>query len=50
MKLINHLVVRKRYEFDTIAASKKGELLVLSEHHCKNLYIVNKYSLNSEDK
>ena len=50
MKLVNSLVVRKNYTFDAIAVSKKGELIFLSEQHCQNLYLVNKYSLNSEEK
>jgi hypothetical protein len=48
MKLINQINVKKSYHFDFVTVSKKGEVIVLSEKKCQNLYIVNKYTLNSE--
>ena len=49
MKLMNQINVKKSHHFDFITVSKKGEVIVLSEKKCQNLYIVNKYALNSEE-
>ena len=50
MKLVNHLVMKKNYYFQYITVAKKGELIVLSQKNCQNLYVINKYNLNSEEK
>lgn len=49
MKLLSQLIVKKNHSFDFMTASKKGEVILLSEKNCQNLYIINKYSLNSEE-
>jgi hypothetical protein len=50
LKLINQLIIKKHYSFDDMTVSKKGEAIILSENQCQNLYIINKYVLNSEEK
>jgi hypothetical protein len=49
MKLVSQLVVKKAHLFDGMTASKRGEVILLSEKQCQQLYIINKYSLNSEE-
>ncbi len=49
LKVVNEVVVRRSYKFDYISVSRRGEVIILSENNCQQLYIVNKYSLNSED-
>ena len=50
MKLVSHLPVKKKHCFDQITVSRNGELSILSEKRCQNVYIINKYNLNSEDR
>ena len=38
MKLINQINVKKSYHFDFVTVSKKGEVIVLSEKKCQNLF------------
>lgn len=49
LKLLNQLIVKKNHSFELITASKKGEVIILAEKNCQNLYIINKYTLNSEE-
>ena len=49
MKLIHQINAKKSYHFDYVTVSKKGEVIILSEKKCQNLYIINKYVLNSEE-
>ncbi len=48
-KLVSQISAKKNHKFDYMTASKKGEVVLLSEKNCQNLYIVHKYSLNSEE-
>jgi hypothetical protein len=50
MKLIQHLNIKKNHSFDYITVSRKGEVILLASKNCQHLYIINKYSLNSEEK
>ena len=50
IKLVNHMVMKKSYNFDYITVSRKGELIILSENACQNLYVINKFNLNSEER
>ena len=49
MKLVHQINAKKSYHFDYATVSKKGEVIILSEKKCQNLYIINKYVLNSEE-
>ncbi len=49
LKLLNQLVAKKNHTFELITASKKGEVIILAENNCQNLYIINKYTLSSEE-
>ena len=49
LKVVGEVVVRRAYQFDYISVSRRGEVIILSENNCQQLYIVNKYSLSSEE-
>lgn len=49
MRLLSQLQAKKNHHFDQITASRKGDVVLLSERQCQQLYIINKYSLSSED-
>jgi len=47
MKLLNQMQAKKPHHFDYISASKKGDVILLSEKQFQHLFIINKYSLSS---
>ena len=42
-------MARKPHRFDFITASRRGDVVLLSEKQCQHLYIINKFSLSSEE-